>query len=173
MSARPLAFVTIAFIEGDRRVFLKVSCPYITCHFPSPKIHVLKYQGSINTHFSIRNLNFWSKVFILNVWSSQCSRLLRPCIKWRGKNKNDVVPSVFMKFWSRKNLDQLDWLTPYDIYYVWSTNELTTLHGRQIKVPRFILRTREKQLSLFSFLTFLVKQNFPLYFLCFFSKKQK
>ena len=48
---------------------------------------------------------------------------------------------------------------------VWSTSKLTTLHGRQIKVPRFILRTGEKQLSLFSFLTFPVKQNFPLYFL--------
>ena len=47
---------------------------------------------------------------------------------------------------------------------------MTTLHGRQIKVPRFILRTREKQLSLFSFLTFPVKQNFPLYF---FTNKKK
>ena len=54
--------------------------------------------------------------------------------------------------------------------HVWSTSRLTTLHGRQIKVPRFILRTREKQLSLFSFLTFPVKQNFPLYF---FTNKKK
>ena len=54
--------------------------------------------------------------------------------------------------------------------HVWSTSKLTTLHGRQIKVPRFILRTREKQLCLFSFLTFPVKQNFPLYF---FTNKKK
>ena len=29
------------------------------------------------------------------------------------KNQNNVVPSIFMKLWSRNNLDQLDWLTPY------------------------------------------------------------
>ena len=26
-------------------------------------------------------------MFILNFWSSQCLRLLRPCIKWRGRKK--------------------------------------------------------------------------------------
>ena len=35
----------------------------------------------------MRNLNFLSKFFILNFWSSQCLRLLRPCIKWRGQKK--------------------------------------------------------------------------------------
>ena len=35
----------------------------------------------------MRNLNFWSKFFILNFWSSQCWRLLRPCTKWRGQKK--------------------------------------------------------------------------------------
>ena len=39
------------------------------------------------------------------------------------KNKNNVVQSIFRKFWSRNNVDQLDWL-PYkmsaiDIYSVW------------------------------------------------------
>ena len=27
----------------------------------------------------MRNSNFWSKLFIINFWSSQCLRLLRPC----------------------------------------------------------------------------------------------
>ena len=50
----------------------------------------------------------------LNIWSSQFLRLLRPYNKWRGqKNKNHLFPSIFMKFWSWSNLDQLDWLTPY------------------------------------------------------------
>ena len=35
----------------------------------------------------MKNLNFWSKFFILNFWSSRCSRLLRPCTKWRGQKK--------------------------------------------------------------------------------------
>ena len=35
----------------------------------------------------MRNLNFWSKIFILNFWRSQCLRLLRPCRKWRGWKK--------------------------------------------------------------------------------------
>ena len=35
----------------------------------------------------MKNLNFWSKSFILNFWSSWCSRLLRPCTKWRGQKK--------------------------------------------------------------------------------------
>ena len=28
------------------------------------------------------------------------------------KNKINVLSSKFMKFWSRNNLDKLDWLTP-------------------------------------------------------------
>ena len=46
---------------------------------------------------------------MLNFWSSQCSRLLWLCTKWRKKNNNNVVPSILMKFWTRKkNLDHLD-----------------------------------------------------------------
>ena len=36
----------------------------------------------------MKNLNFWSKFFILNFWSSRCSRPLKPCTKWRGKIKS-------------------------------------------------------------------------------------
>ena len=31
------------------------------------------------------------------------------------ENKNNVVPLIFMKFWSRNNLDKLDRLTPQDV----------------------------------------------------------
>ena len=34
------------------------------------------------------------------------------------RNKTKVFPSILMKFWSRNNLNQLDWLTPQDIYCV-------------------------------------------------------
>ena len=43
--------------------------------------------GLWNTYFLMRNLNFWSKIFILNFLSSQCPRLLRSCTKWRGWKK--------------------------------------------------------------------------------------
>ena len=29
-----------------------------------------------------------------------------------------MVPSIFMKFWSRNNLEELDWLTAQDVYYL-------------------------------------------------------
>ena len=32
--------------------------------------------------------------------------------------KNKVPPSICMKFWSRNNLDKLDWLTPQDLYEI-------------------------------------------------------
>ena len=35
----------------------------------------------------MRNLNFWSKIFILNFWSSQFLKLPRPCNKSRGQKK--------------------------------------------------------------------------------------
>ena len=34
------------------------------------------------------------------------------------KIKINVVPSIFMKFWSRINLDKLDRLTPKDVWYL-------------------------------------------------------
>ena len=34
------------------------------------------------------------------------------------KIKIKVIPSIFMKFWSRNNLDKLDRLTPQDVYKV-------------------------------------------------------
>ena len=33
------------------------------------------------------------------------------------ENKNKVVTLIFMKFWSRNNLDKLDRLTPKDNYH--------------------------------------------------------
>ena len=36
----------------------------------------------------MRNLNFWSKFFILSFWSSQCLRLLRPFRNPKGQKKN-------------------------------------------------------------------------------------
>ena len=38
--------------------------------------------------------------------------------KVEGMKKNDAVPLIFMKFLGRNNLDQLDWLTPQEIYQV-------------------------------------------------------
>ena len=32
------------------------------------------------------------------------------------KNKNNVVPLMFMKFWSKNNLEELDQLTAQDVY---------------------------------------------------------
>ena len=55
--------------------------------FWGQKIHVLKILGHKNTYFLMRNLNFWSKFFILSFWSSQCLRLLRPCRNPRGQKK--------------------------------------------------------------------------------------
>ena len=49
-------------------------------HFKySKEIQVFEILGHQNIHFSMRNSNFWSKLFIINFWSSQCLRLLRPC----------------------------------------------------------------------------------------------
>ena len=76
------------------------------------------FSSFLSPLFLTRNLNLWSKIFIFNFWSSQCLRLLRPCIKWRGQKKITIIPSIFMKFWSRNNLVQLDWLTLKDIYYL-------------------------------------------------------
>ena len=42
-------------------------------------------------YFLMRNLNFWLKIFILNFW---CFRLLRPCIKWRGRKKKNQPRST-------------------------------------------------------------------------------
>ena len=42
------------------------------------------------TYFFMRNLNFWSRIVILIIWRSQCSRFLRPCIKWRGRKKKST-----------------------------------------------------------------------------------
>ena len=61
------------------------------------------------------NLNFWSKFFILSFWSSQCLRLLRPCRNPRGQKNKNIVPLIFMKFWSRNNLEELDRLTAQDV----------------------------------------------------------
>ena len=38
--------------------------------------------------------------------------------KTQGNNfekTNKVGPLIFMKFWSRNNMDNLDWLTPKDV----------------------------------------------------------
>ena len=85
---------------------------FYSCIFRGQKMQVLEILGHQNPYFLIRNLNFWSKVVILKFWSSHCFRLLRPCTKWRGqRNKNNVVPSIFIKFWSKKNLIVLiSWL---------------------------------------------------------------
>ena len=50
--------------------------------------------GHLNTYFLMRNLNFWSKIFILRFWSSQCLRLLRPCNKPRGQKKSNQHRSI-------------------------------------------------------------------------------
>ena len=31
---------------------------------------------------------------------------------------NKVVPLIFKQFWSRSDLNKLDWLTPQDVYYI-------------------------------------------------------
>ena len=57
----------------------------------------------------MRNLNFWSKFFILHFWSSQCWGFWGPALNGGDeKNKINIVPSIFMKFWTRNNFDQLD-----------------------------------------------------------------
>ena len=50
------------------------------------------------------NQSSWSRLF-----------LLQNFMNIDGKIK--VVPSIFMKFWSRNNLEELDLLTAQDIYY--------------------------------------------------------
>ena len=52
--------------------------------------------GHLNTCFLMRNLNFWSKLFILRFWSCHCLRLLRPCNKWRGQKK--IKPKSFLQY---------------------------------------------------------------------------
>ena len=49
----------------------------------------------------MKNLNFWSKFFMLNFWSSWYSRLLRPCTKWRGQKKINVIPSMLCNNWKK------------------------------------------------------------------------
>ena len=53
--------------------------------------------------------------------------LLRPSNNQNNdfEKKNKVVPSKFMKFQSRKNLNKLDWLTPQDVYYICSSVDNT------------------------------------------------
>ena len=55
------------------------------CHYP-----IITFSRHQNTYFLMRNLNFWSKIFKLNFWRSQCLRLLRPCRRWRGWKKKSM-----------------------------------------------------------------------------------
>ena len=38
--------------------------------------------------------------------------------KGTKKIKNNIVPLIFMKFWSRNNMEELDRLTAQDVYYI-------------------------------------------------------
>ena len=69
---------------------LKFFCGHevLKLYFSGQKIHVFEILEHKNTCFLIRNLNFWSRIVILIFWRIHCSRLLRPCIKWRGQKKN-------------------------------------------------------------------------------------
>ena len=63
---------------------LKFFCGHevLKLYFSGQKIHVFEILEHKNTCFLIRNLNFWSRIVILIFWRSQCSRPLRPYIKW-------------------------------------------------------------------------------------------
>ena len=51
----------------------------------------------------MRNLNLWSKFLILNFWSSQYWRLLRPCTKWRGQKMKSMAFHQYS--WNSKVLE--------------------------------------------------------------------
>jgi hypothetical protein len=55
--------------------------------------------------FFMRNLNFWSKIFILNSWRSQFLR--RAENGGDEKNKINIIPPTFMKFWRLKSTQEL------------------------------------------------------------------
>ena len=58
-----------------------------------------KYLFLIEEYLGFEAVNVWG------FWGPTTSR-------GDKKNKINIIPSIFMKFWSRHNLDQLDWLTP-------------------------------------------------------------
>ena len=74
---------------------------------------VVKISGHQNIYFFNKKFKFLVKSFHIQfLKQSMTSEALHK------KNKNDVIPSIFMKFWSRKSLDQLYWLTPKDVYFI-------------------------------------------------------
>ena len=68
----------------------------------------------------MKNLNFWSKFFTLNFWSSRCSRLLRPCTKWRGQKK---IKSMSFHQYSWNSEVETTWISligwPHKTLYIW------------------------------------------------------
>ena len=79
------------------------------CIFSDQKIHVLEILGHWNTYFLIFGQKFLYLIFeAVNIWG-----FWGPALNGGDeKNKINVVPSIFMKFWSKNNVDQLDRLTP-------------------------------------------------------------
>ena len=83
----------------------------------------------------MKNLNFWSKFFILNFWRSQYSRLLRPCTKWRGQKNswNSEVETAWISLisWHHKTSNK----------YLYN-QKVPTLCCKSIDSPNFLLEIR-------------------------------
>ena len=58
--------------------------------------------------FFVRNLNFWSKIFIRDFWRSQCLRLLRPCRKLRRWKK---IKSISFHQYSWNSEVETTWIS--------------------------------------------------------------
>ena len=96
------------------------------------KFNFLKYYGTKISIFQWR----------IKIFGPKCLYLIFEVVNFWGfwgpatsggdkKNKTKVVPSIFIKFWSRNNLDQLDPLTPYDVYKptVYSSDTVLPTYG--------------------------------------------
>ena len=101
----------------------------------------------------MRNLNFWSKIFILNFWRSQCWGFWGPAENGGDeKNKINVVPSIFMKFWSKKT-----WISLIGWHHKTCTLHWTSLLILPIQLLYFFSQLLYFFISLHFFVQILVR----------------